>query len=84
MQAKATGTMGRVAGTGLLLVFLTVLISGVSNVVNFYAVQGTNSDAFIAVRNAAVAVMLLPLGFLAVAFRPKGLLPERISPGIAH
>ena len=66
MRAKATGTVGRIVGPGILLVLLTVLISGVSNFVNFYAVQGTNSDAFLAVRNAAVALMLLPLGLLAV------------------
>ncbi len=73
MKAKATGTMGRVVGPGILLVFLTVLISGVSNFVNFYAVQGTSSDAFIAVRNATVAVMLVPVGLLAVRGLPKGL-----------
>jgi drug/metabolite transporter (DMT)-like permease len=56
----------RAVGPGILLILLTVLISGVSNFVNFYAVQGTNSDAFIAVRNGAVAVLLLPLGLLAV------------------
>ncbi len=66
MKAKATDMVGRAVGPGILLILLTVLISGVSNFVNFYAVQGTNSDAFIAVRNAAVAVMLLPLGLLAV------------------
>ncbi len=66
MKAKATDMVGRAVGPGILLVLLTVLISGVSNFVNFYAVQGTNSDAFIAVRNAAVAVLLLPLALLAV------------------
>jgi len=66
MKAKATSMVGRAVGPGILLILLTVLISGVSNFVNFYAVQGTNSDAFIAVRNAAVAVLLLPLGLLAV------------------
>ena len=66
MKTKATGTVGRAVGPGILLILLTVLISGVSNFVNFYAVQGTNSDAFLAVRNAAVALMLLPLGLLAV------------------
>jgi drug/metabolite transporter (DMT)-like permease len=73
MKAKATGTVGRVVGPGILLVFLTVLISGVSNFVNFYAVQGTNSDAFIAARNAMVAVFLLPIALLAVRGLPKGL-----------
>ncbi len=56
---------GRVAGPGLLLVLLTALISGVSTFVNFYAVQGTNSDAFIAARNSVVAVFLVPLAVLA-------------------
>ena len=73
MTAKATGTVGRLVGPGILLVFLTVLISGVSNFVNFYAVQGTSSDAFIAARNAVVAVMLLPIGLLALRGMPKGL-----------
>ena len=74
MRAKATGTVGRIVGPGILLVLLTVLISGVSNFVNFYAVQGTNSDAFIAVRNAVVAVMLLPIALVAVRGLPKGLM----------
>ncbi len=73
MTAKATGTVGRLVGPGILLVFLTVLISGVSNFVNFYAVQGTSSDAFIAARNAVVALMLVPVGLLAVRGLPKGL-----------
>ena len=42
------------------LVLVTVLISGVSNFVNFKAVQGTNVDAWITVRNAVVALLLLP------------------------
>jgi len=29
MRAKATGTVGRIVGPGILLVLLTVLISGV-------------------------------------------------------
>lgn len=66
MKPKATDMVGRAVGPGILLILLTVLISGVSNFVNFYAVQGTNSDAFLAVRNVAVAVLLLPLGLLAV------------------
>ncbi len=65
MMEKERKLGGRVAGAGLLLVLLTALISGVSTFVNFYAVQGTNSDAFIAVRNVAVAVMLAPLALLA-------------------
>ncbi len=73
MKAKGTGSVGRLVGPGLLLVFLTVLISGVSNFVNFYAVQGTSSDAFIAARNAVVALMLVPVGLLAVRGLPRGL-----------
>ena len=73
MKAKATGTVGRIVGPGILLVFLTVLISGVSNFVNFYAVQGTSSDAFIAVRNVVVAAMLVPFALFAVRGLPKGL-----------
>ena len=52
-------------GLGVLLILLTAVISGVSTFVNFWAVQGTNSDAFIAVRNGVVAVMLVPLFLLA-------------------
>ncbi len=52
-------------GPGIVLVLVTVVISGVSNFVNFRAVQGTNVDAWIAVRNAAVALMLVPLAWFA-------------------
>ncbi len=65
MAANRNAIVRNAVGPGILLVLLTVLISGVSNFVNFYAVQGTNSDAFIAVRNAAVALMLVPLALLA-------------------
>jgi len=44
-------------------VVFTALISGVSVFVNSFAVQGTNSDAFITVRNLLVAGMLVPLAF---------------------
>ncbi|OGS50847.1 MAG: hypothetical protein A3K65_03120 [Euryarchaeota archaeon RBG_16_68_12] len=50
---------------GILLVLLTALISGVSVFVNGYAVQGASPDAFVAVRNVAVAAMLVPLALLA-------------------
>ena len=43
------------------MVLLTAVVSGVSNFVNFRAVQGTNVAAWITVRNLAVAAMLLPL-----------------------
>lgn len=45
--------------TGIVLVLMTAAISGVSTFVNFWAVQGTTSDAFVAVRNTAVAGALL-------------------------
>ncbi len=56
---------GRLAAPGILLVLLTALISGVSVFVNSYAVQGASPDAFVAVRNVAVAAMLVPLALLA-------------------
>ncbi len=49
------------ARSGLWLVLLTAVISGVSTFVNLYAVPGTNSDAFVTVRNSAVALLLAPL-----------------------
>ncbi len=65
MTADGNAIVRKAVGPGILLVLLTVFISGVSNFVNFYAVGvPMNSDAFVAVRNAAVAVMLLPLVFL--------------------
>ncbi len=56
-------------GPGIVLVLVTVLISGVSNFVNFKAVQGTNVDAWITVRNAVVALLLVPPALL---LRPGG------------
>ena len=64
MVASRNTILRKAVGPGILLVLLTVLISGVSNFVNFYAVQGTSSDTFIAVRNAAVAGLLLPFALL--------------------
>ncbi|MFZ0829582.1 MAG: DMT family transporter [Thermoplasmata archaeon] len=52
-------------GVGLLLVLMTAVISGISTFVNAYAVHGTSSDAFVTVRNLAVAGMILPLAVLA-------------------
>ena len=49
---------------GLLLLFVTAIVSGVSTFVNSYAVAGTNSDAFVTVRNLAVAAMNVPVAFL--------------------
>jgi len=56
---------GGLVAPGILLVLLTALISGVSTFVNAYAVADANSDAFVAVRNVAVAAMLVPLALLA-------------------
>ena len=64
MMADRTTIVRKALGPGILLVLLTVLISGASNFVNFYAVQGANSDAFLAVRNVAVAALLVPLVLL--------------------
>jgi len=52
-------------GPGLLLVLATAMISGVSTFVNLYAVHGTNSDAFVTVRNATVALVLVPMAVFA-------------------
>ncbi len=49
---------------GIALVLLTALVSGISNFVNFRAVQGTNVAAWITVRNLAVVGMLLPFAAL--------------------
>ncbi|EQD73758.1 membrane protein containing DUF6, transmembrane [mine drainage metagenome] len=55
---------GAGAGIGLALVFGTALVSGISTFVNFYAVQGTSSDAFVTVRNLVAALLLLPLAWV--------------------
>ena len=52
-------------GMGLVLVFLTALISGVSTFVNAYAVAGTSSDAFVTVRNLVVALAFVPVALVA-------------------
>jgi len=52
-------------GPGVLLVLATAFISGVSTFVNFYAVKGTSSDAFVTVRNVMVAAAFLPVAVLA-------------------
>ncbi len=64
MSADESGKLARAMGPGLVLVLATVLVSGVSNFVNFRAVQGTDVDAWIAVRNAVVALLLVPMAFL--------------------
>ena len=64
-------------GGGLLLVFLTALVSGVSTFVNAYAVGGTNSDAFVSVRNMVVAIAFVPVALLATRYlrasAPRGI-----------
>ena len=59
----ATSTAGGLARGrgGLVLVVATALVSGVSTFVNFYAVKGTNSDAFVTMRNLTTALFLLPV-----------------------
>ena len=52
-------------GAGLLLVFFTAFISGISTFVNAYAVKGTSSDAFVTVRNLLVAAAFLPVALVA-------------------
>jgi drug/metabolite transporter (DMT)-like permease len=52
-------------GVGVLLVLMTAIISGLSTFANAYAVHGTSSDAFVTVRNLAVAGMILPMAMLA-------------------
>ncbi|MGB6501289.1 MAG: DMT family transporter [Thermoplasmata archaeon] len=64
-DAPAALTRASFLGPGLLLVLATALISGISTFVNLYAVHGTNSDAFVTVRNATVALALVPIAFFA-------------------
>lgn len=52
-------------GPGLLLVFLTALVSGISTFVNAYAVSGTSSAPFVTVRNVVVAAAFLPVALIA-------------------
>jgi drug/metabolite transporter (DMT)-like permease len=52
-------------GPGVLLVLATAVISGVSTFVNFYAVKGTGSDAFVTMRNIVVALAFVPVALLA-------------------
>ncbi len=64
MSNPNVSTTNRMLAPGVALVLLTVVISGVSNFVNFRAVQGTSVDAWIAVRNGAVALLLIPPALL--------------------
>jgi drug/metabolite transporter (DMT)-like permease len=59
-----SATYGTIAGAGIVLVVATALISGVSTFLNSFAVAGTNSDAFVTMRNVAVAFMVVPLFLL--------------------
>lgn len=63
-MGKAGRSLGGVSGLGLLLLLLAALVSGVSTFVNFYAVQGTNSDAFVTTRNLATALFLVPVALV--------------------
>lgn len=65
MTAPDPSKPNRTLGPGIALVLATVVVSGVSNFVNFKAVQGTDVDAWIAARNAMVAMLLAPVAFLA-------------------
>lgn len=64
MSVLKTMEAHRIWGPGLALVLLTVVISGVSNFVNFRAVQGTNVDAWITMRNIVVCLLLVPLALV--------------------
>jgi len=74
---KPTTSSGDVnwVGPGVLLVLATAVISGASTFLNGYAVAGTSSSAFVTVRNLAVALMILPVG--AVALARSRALPSR-------
>jgi len=52
-------------GMGLVFVIGTALLSGVSNLVNAVAMKGVNADAFVTLRNALVALLIVPLVLLA-------------------
>src|SRR3990172_6710164 len=66
MAETRTKLKGAVS-TGLVLVLLTALVSGVSNFVNAWVAKGTNTntDVFFTARNVLVAAALLPVAFLA-------------------
>ena len=51
-------------GTGLLFIIATALLSGLSNLVNAVAMKGVSADAFVTLRNALVALLLVPLFLL--------------------
>lgn len=72
-EARSSVRSPNLVQTGLLLVLATAVISGVSTFVNLYAVPGTNSDAFVTVRNSAVALLLVPFALVTAygATRPS-------------
>jgi len=63
-MSLSSASTGRLVGLGVLLVLGTALISGVSTFVNSYAVAGTNSAAFVTVRNLAVAAFIAPIALV--------------------
>lgn len=65
MAAGARMRGGRAEGIGFWLVLLTAIVSGISTFVNSYAVAGTSSDAFVTIRNVAVALLIAPFALLA-------------------
>ena len=68
MSENSRGISGKAVAPGILLVFLTVLFSGVSNFVNAQALgqnPAWNSDLFVTLRNVTVALLLVPLVLLA-------------------
>jgi drug/metabolite transporter (DMT)-like permease len=67
----ASGITGSRAGAiGILLVLTTAVVSGCSTFVNSYAVAGTNSDAFVTVRNLVVVAMIAPIAMVAMRLAP--------------
>ena len=66
MKPSASSSEVNWVGPGVLLVLATAVISGISTFLNGYAVAGTNSAAFVTVRNVAVAGLLLPIGVFAL------------------
>ncbi len=72
-MSAPSSAVGRVAAVGLLLVLATAIISGVSTFVNSYALVGTSSDAFVTVRNLAVALLIAPVALVATRRSPERL-----------
>ncbi|MCI4368271.1 MAG: DMT family transporter [Thermoplasmata archaeon] len=71
------GPLGqRHAGIGILLILVTAVVSGVSTFVNFYAAHGTNTDAFVTVRNLMAAGLLIPVALVAGRLTSSPLRPR--------